>query len=290
MKKKILLFALIATMAFSAIGVSAASAGDGAYAGNSSVVAVAETAEAVELEYYKPVGNAYTIEYEVGEDYNGQWFGLLATEGVFTDEIGEIAYIDQAQAADGKVTFAGFTPMVEPGEEKFAESTVYIGSDGFNNNVKKAIGILTDGTGANITGKAVGVDSVMVMNGEKIVRNVAIAKDGSFDVPVPAGKGYSVVYSKASYLDYAYTNIDMGSANIALNDVDMEAIEGLKGDFNADGQKTIEDLADLIAVYNSNNGTYDITADGAVNMYDITEFLKEYGKCAVEKEYVAIAQ
>lgn len=265
MKKALLLFAASIVLTLSALSVSANT----------------------NLEDYTPAKDKYTVSYDVGENNAAGMYGMVAIIG---DEIilENIVYIDQTSADEnGIITFKEFAPKgVAPSKDSYVESKVYIGGPGFD--TAKEIGILRKGElGFYITGKVVDsasskIATITVKDSTgDVIASVQAEADGTFSIPVPAGDGYSVVITKANYMSYTFTGVnvsDSADEPIALPNADMSTSAG---DINNTGAVNLDDLSILLADYSEPvlaNPNSDINGSGAVNLDDLSILLASYGE------------
>lgn len=255
-------------------------------------VVLALSAVCVSAEDYTPVRDKYTITYEVGKTNAAGMYGMVAIKGtntiIDTSNLANILYIDQTSAnSDGIITFSEFAPKgVAPSNANYEESTVFIGGPGFP--TATAIGVLKKGElGFFIEGKVVDTASSKIATitvkdaaGEVIATTTAEA-DGTFSVAVPAGEGYSVVITKANYMSYTITGVnvsDEAEEPIALPNADMSTSAG---DVNGTGFVNIDDLSIVLADYSEttlSNPNSDINKSGEVNLDDLSIVLAAYSE------------
>jgi len=285
MKKKILLFALVAIMAFSAISVSASS-----------------------LRNFYPVEDSYSFTYNVGAANATAQYGMIVVKGTGNDvDMNEILYIGQAAADEnGNIRFENFAPMgeapsdYEEGAEGdngdgvyFEECTVFIGgkgiSDGEGDAAKaQAIGVLKNGSGVPVMGKVVDTFSsrtaiVKVMDGTDELVSTKTEADGTFSLVIGGGENLTVTVAKDAYLTFTYTGVDVTGA-VDLGEID---ITGCAGD--VDGNKVIEldDLRAVLADYNKTenleNDNADVDDNGVVELDDLRAVLANYNETQESK-------
>ena len=268
MKKTILLFALVAVLAFSAFGASAST-----------------------LTNYYPKEDSYTITVNVGAENAKSMYGLIAvipdkTGVINTADTSTIVYIDQATAdANGNITFSGFAPMgAAPSDlENFEECTLYLG--GGHLTTADAFGILKDGSALPITGTIVDtasnanstrVATIKVLDASGSDVSSVEVKSGAYTVSAPAGTGYKVVISKPGFCTYTFTGVDVEDA-VDLGTTDISVLAG-----NANGSEiagvNFEDLSLVLDNYYAENVTdlYDVNGSGAVNYEDLSLVLDNY--------------
>lgn len=286
MKKLISLFAAISMLSISAVAVQAE--------------------EAKAMANYVPTNNAYSFEYEVGVANAGEYYGMVAVEGmgdeINTTDVSKFVYIDQATAdSTGKISFSNFAPKgVAPSEEGYKVSTIFIGGKGFE--TAQAIGILREAgweekTDIIISGTA--IDSVSsiklakitVLNAAgEVVKTAEANAEGVYSISVPAGTNYSVVITKDGYLTFTYTGV-AAEADITLKEVDLTE---MAGDIDGDGEIVLGDLQILLGDYNKVVGedelesdNSDIDGDGEVVLGDLQAMLSGYNGVNVTQAYSA---
>ena len=122
----------------------------------------------------------------------------------------------------------------------------------------------------------------------KVVKQITIQKDGSFELDLPTGK-YDIVVKKDSYLEYRLTNIETVNGET----VELEDIYIYAGDVVVTGEIEIDDLVALTDNYGeiteANKETkaiYDLNEDGTVNSLDKNILKTNYGKVAEKVEWV----
>lgn len=274
MKKKILLFALVAVMAFSAIGASAAS-----------------------LRGIYPVEDSYSFTYNVGAENATAQYGMIVVKGTGDNvDMNEILYVGQAAADEnGNIAFTNFAPMGEApsdyegsengdgDEDYFEECTVYIGGKSIGDTAQ-AIGVLKNASGVPVTGKVVDTTSskaatVKIMDGTSELASTTTEADGTFSLTIGGGENLSVVFSKTAYLTFTYTGVNVAGA-VDLGEVDMSKHAG---NIVEDSQITIEDLKILLADYGKAKGSLaneesNINGDSQVTIEDLKALLAAYGK------------
>ena len=275
MKKALLLLAATFVITMSAVCVSASTT----------------------LEDYTPVKDKYTVTYDVGDTNAAGMYGMVAIKGtntiIDTSNLENIFYIDQTSAnSDGIITFSEFAPKgVAPSHKDFEPCTVFIGGPGFG--TAEAIGVLQRGElGFFISGKVVDTAStktatITVKNASgEVIATAQAEADGTFSVPVPAGEGYSVVITKANYMSYTFTGVnvsDTAEEPIALPNADMSTSAG---DITGNGFVNIDDLTILLDDYDEptiTNQNADITGNGFVNIDDLTILLEAYDEQPIVK-------
>ena len=269
MKKALLLLAATFVITMSAVCVSASTT----------------------LEDYTPVKDKYTVTYDVGDTNAAGMYGMVAIKGtntiIDTSNLENIFYIDQTSAnSDGIITFSEFAPKgVAPSHKDFEPCTVFIGGPGFG--TAEAIGVLQRGElGFFISGKVVDTAStktatITVKNASgEVIATAQAEADGTFSVPVPAGEGYSVVITKANYMSYTFTGVnvsDTAEEPIALPNADMSTSAG---DINSDGFVTVEDIGTLLSDFGEEtikNPNSDINGDSFVTVEDLGTLLAAFG-------------
>lgn len=271
MKKVLLLLTVVIVLALSAVCVSASDS----------------------LEDYTPAKDKYTIIYNVGEDNAAGMYGMIAIKGtntiINTSNLENIYYIDQTSADnEGNISFIDFAPKgVAPSNDKFEECTVFIGGPGFD--TAEAIGYLKKGeAGYYISGKVVdsvnpgktATITVKDSSGETIA-TATTAADGTFSIAVPAGENYIVVITKANYLSYTFTGINVLESAEAPIDLPDADISTSAGDINGTGEVNLDDLSFLLADYGEPvllNPNSDINGTGEVNLDDLSILLASYGE------------
>ena len=276
MKKKILLFALAAVMAFSAIGASATS-----------------------LRGIYPVEDSYSFTYNVGAANETAQYGMIVVKGTGDNvDMDEILYIGQAVADEtGNIAFTNFAPMGEApsdyegsedgdgDEDYFEECTVYIGGKSIGDTTQ-AIGILKNASGVPVTGTVVdGFSSrkatVTIYSGSDALASAKTLDDGTFSITIGGGEDLSVEFKKTAYLTFTYTGVDVTGA-VDLGEVDMSNLAG-----DIDMNKTVElaDLQKILAYYGdavTSNDEIDPNADiddnGTLELKDLQAVLSIYGE------------
>lgn len=269
MKKALMLLAATFVLSMSAVCVSASTT----------------------LEDYTPVKDKYTISYDVGDTNAAGMYGMVAIKGtntiIDTSNLDNIYYIDQTSAnSNGIITFSEFAPKgVAPSHKDFEPCTVFIGGPGFG--TAEAIGVLQRGElGFFISGKVVDTASaktatITVKNASgEVIATAQAEADGTFSVAVPAGENYSVTITKANYMSYTFTGVnvsDTAEEPIALPNADMSTSAG---DINSDGFVTVEDIGTLLSDFGEEtikNPNSDINGDGFVTVEDLGTLLAAFG-------------
>ena len=277
MKKKILLFALVAVMAFSAIGASAAS-----------------------LRGIYPVDDSYSFTYNVGAENATAQYGMIVVKGTGDDvDMNEILYVGQAAADEnGKIAFEGFAPMgpapsdyegSEDGDGDavyFEECTVFIGGKSIGDTAQ-AIGILKNASGVPVTGTVVDTFSsrkavVTVWDGENQMASTETLDDGTFSITIGGGENLTVTIDKDAYLTYTLTDVDVAGA-VDLGEIDVESCAG---DVDGNGIVEFPDLQEVLAVYNEDSEeTADVDGNGIVEFPDLQAILASYNESVAERTF-----
>lgn len=244
-------------------------------------------------DYEADANGFYEIVYEDEKLVDNAQYGFIVIKGLNAvldlndDNIDNVVlYIDQAAAADGKLSF-GKIGLKDT--ESFEGATAFIGGGGSgattigNLLVPKVTtvdlkGIITD-TFAGTKKLA----TVTVYDGETAVTTAnATVENGveTFSAKVAANKTYSVVLTKAGYLDMKYTGVA-----VAKSDVDMGsiALNVLAGDVDESGAIIYEDLAAVISNYgkttdNASKPEADLDGSGAIIYEDLAAIIGKYGK------------
>lgn len=277
MKKKILLFALVAVMAFSAIGASAAS-----------------------LRGFYPVEDSYSFTYNVGAENATAQYGMIVVKGTGDNvDMNEILYVGQAAADEnGNIAFTNFAPMGEAPSEYdaetdaagdndgilFEECTVYIGGKSIGDTAQ-AIGVLKNASGVPVTGKVVDTFSsrkavVTVWDGADVLASSDTYADGTFSITIGGGTDLKITIAKDAYLTYTITGVDVTGA-VDLGEVDIENCAG-----DVDGNTVVEfpDLQAVLDIYNqSSETTADIDGNGIVEFPDLQAILDSYNDTVADR-------
>lgn len=282
MKKKILLFALVAIMAFAAMSVSAS--------GTSTI----------SLKNYYPTDDSYTITYNVGEANAAALYGMIVVAGTGENvDLNTILYIDQATANDaGIIKFENFAPMGEAPSEYdaetdaagdndgilFEECTVYIGGASIGDTAQ-AIGILKNGSGVPVSGTVVDTVSskfatIKILDGTDEIGTAETDENGEFSLTIGGGENLTVTVSKTSYLTFTYTGVDVTGA-VDLGEID---VSDCAGDVDGNGIVEFPDLQEVLAVYNEGSeDAADVDGNGIVEFPDLQAILASYNDSASDR-------
>lgn len=239
--------------------------------------------------------------YENQALVDGREYGLVIVKGTdavldlsTAEKISEnVMYINQATAKAGALSFGSIGLKLD-GE--FDGATAFIGGEGFTTATK--IGNLSEATGpqepttvkltGTITDAVAGtrkLASVTVFEGTNAVASFtgASSVDGAaekFSIDVDPNKTYSVVLTKAGYLDVKYTGVAVAAAAVDMGEINLGAAAG---DIDNSDTVAYADLTKVINNYNKNTAeaddqAADIDASGTIAYTDLTPIINNYNK------------
>ncbi|MCL1816722.1 MAG: dockerin type I domain-containing protein [Clostridiales bacterium] len=129
--------------------------------------------------------------------------------------------------------------------------------------------------------------TVELWNAGDKINSVSTGTDGTFALSATLGEDYKLVITKAGYLTYTITGIDL-TDDLHIGQPDLRL---MAGDVNGDGVVNAEDLTHLLSDFNKAPlGKYDTDIDGSgiVNAIDLTYLLAGFNKQKVEIDYKEI--
>ena len=228
-------------------------------------------------------GAKCSVTYSEGLTDGNQYVLLLVTDPDSINDEG-VMYIDQAAAAGGQVSFAGFIPKDWPTDGQ--TWTALLGGEFTDGASPKTIGTLTFGEGVPVSGKVSlqGRSShagatVALSSADGASFTAQTGTDGSYTFASVAPGTYTMTITMPGYLSHTINSL-------AVNEpVTVAAKELLGGDISADGQVTIDDLNMLVRVYGEEAGgnAADINGNNQVEVSDLSLVLWNYSvRAAVE--------
>lgn len=122
----------------------------------------------------------------------------------------------------------------------------------------------------------------------KVIDEVQINPDGTYNIKLLPGRKYDLVITKTSYLEYAVTDIELDDKDVTLQDISI-----LAGDVAPTGYIEIDDLVRLndnfgvvITDANKDKAIYDLNEDGVINKLDRDILKKNYNKKATTVKWI----
>ncbi len=275
MKKMLLVFAVSVMLVCSAVGVCAA-------------------------DYSADEKGLYEIVYESEDLVNDAQYGFIVINGMDAvldlneENISEVVlYIDQAAAKDNTLDFGKIG--LKDTEGTFKGATAFIGGGGkpvtaIGNLLARKPEFEIKGTIKDNVAGTKKLATITVMDGATKVATVnsAVGTENveEFSVLLEAGKTYSVLFTKAGYLDMEYKGVTVDNADVNMGVIDVGSLAG-----DVDGSNAIvyDDLSAVISNYGkktseATNENADIDCSGAVIYDDLSFIIGKYGKA--NKDFV----
>ena len=229
-------------------------------------------------------GAKCSVTYSEGLTDGNQYVLLLVTDPNSINDEG-VMYIDQAAAADGKVSFAGFIPKDWPTDGQ--TWTALLGGEFTDGTSPKTIGTLTFGEGVPVSGKVSlqGRSShagatVALSSADGASFTAQTGTDGSYTFASVAPGTYTMTITMPGYLSHTINGLEVNGP------VTVEVKDLLGGDIVSDGQVTILDLSKLLAEYGSaSSPDSDINGDGQSTILDLSTLLGNYNLASTTEQW-----
>ena len=227
-------------------------------------------------------GAKCSVTYSEGLTDGNQYVLLLVTDPDSINDEG-VMYIDQAAAAGGQVSFAGFIPKDWPTDGQ--TWTALLGGEFTDGASPKTIGTLTFGYGATISVPEVDVSfagsrtapKLTLSNGADQTLTFTLGSDGNYTVSGVTDGTYTLTVSKKSHLTYTREIVVSNAAVVG----GISEIKLLAGDVNSDDYINSLDVSIVLQDYlkpNMEDAASNINEDNSVNSLDISAVLGNYLK------------
>lgn len=229
-------------------------------------------------------GAKCSVTYSEGLTDGNQYVLLLVTDPNSINDEG-VMYIDQAAAAGGQVSFAGFIPKDWPTDGQ--TWTALLGGEFTDGTSPKTIGTLTFGEGVPVSGKVslqgrsnhAGA-TVALSSADGASFTAQTGTDGSYTFASVAPGSYTMTITMPGYLSHTINGLEVNGP------VTVEVKDLLGGDIVSDGQVTILDLSKLLAEYGSaSSPDSDINGDGQSTILDLSTLLGNYNLASTTEQW-----
>ena len=219
---------------------------------------------------YAPTSSKYTVEVTEGLN-NGTRYGFLVLNtDALTSTISEdsIMYIDQATAANGKISFPNFIPKTELAKDSANKYYVFLGGEGYN-----ATQIATLSAAQSVKAESITLDKTaqtLRLNGTfKLTATVlpAETEDKTVTWSVKDNSTVVTVDQEGNVTAGAATGeaiVIATTSNGKTAECVVTVTDGVPGDMNADGYVTKAD-AILLGKHAALPSRYEIEGDGDTN-------------------------
>lgn len=225
-------------------------------------------------------GAKCSVTYSEGLTDGNQYVLLLVTDPNSINDEG-VMYIDQAAAADGKVSFAGFIPREWPTDGQ--TWTALLGGEFTDSTSPKTIGTLTFGEGVPVSGKVslqgrsnhAGA-TVALSSADGASFTAQTGTDGSYTFASVAPGTYTMTITMPGYLSHTINGLEVNGP------VTVEVKDLLGGDINDNTQVEFNDLSALLNVYlDTVDSNEDLNGNTQVEFSDLSILLSNYLKSDV---------
>ena len=225
-------------------------------------------------------GAKCSVTYSEGLTDGNQYVLLLVTDPNSINDEG-VMYIDQAAAAGGQVSFAGFIPKDWPTDGQ--TWTALLGGEFTDGASPKTIGTLTFGEGVPVSGKVslqgrsnhAGA-TVALSSADGASFTAQTGTDGSYTFASVAPGTYTMTITMPGYLSHTINGLEVNGP------VTVEVKDLLGGDINDNTQVEFNDLSALLNVYlDTVDSNEDLNGNTQVEFSDLSILLSNYLKSDV---------